>query len=95
MTIKTLQTIVDWPSCKDEQPGWSENFIEDYMGLKEDVSQLLEIVNDGLLSPQSGAGSPEGVITANYSLMYVDLTGPNVLYFNPTFGANTGWVSVT
>jgi len=94
VTIDTRQTIADWASCSEEQPAWSDNFVEDYMGSKLDITELLSVLNDGGLSPQSGTGSPEGVVTANYSLMYVDLTGPNVLYFNPTFGADTGWVSV-
>jgi len=45
VTIETLQTIADWASCKDEQPGWSDNFVEDYMGAKSDIEQLIQEVN--------------------------------------------------
>ena len=92
--IDTRQTIYTYGECSDENPQFSENMIEDYMGKKEDIDTLINLLNNGDLSPQSGTGSPEGVVQANYSLLYIDTSGPNVLYFNDTFGATTGWVSV-
>ena len=44
---------------------------------------------------QVGEGSPEGVVTANRSRMYIDkTTGSETLYFNATLGSNTGWLPV-
>jgi len=94
MTIKSSQTINDWGSCSSEQPKWSGNFVDDYMGTKLDVTELLNALNNGFLSPQSGSGSPEGVIVSNYSLLYIDTAGSNQMYFNPVFGQKTGWVTV-
>ncbi len=93
--IRTLQTIEDYQAATSAHPEWPENAIEDYQGTKGDVNKLLEAINNGDLSPQSGSGSPEGVVFANYSLLYVDtaaLPDP-VIYFNPTFNAQTGWVA--
>jgi len=92
--IESLQTISDYGTCKDEHPEWSDNAKEDYQQKHDDIQLLIDLLNDGELSPQSGTGSPEGVVTANYSLTYFDLAGPNVQYFNPTFGEDTGWVIV-
>lgn len=93
--INSQQTVADWTDCQTEHPKWSQNSIEDYMQLKEDVVQLIAFVNNSEenLSPQSGTGSPEGVVTANISKMYVDTAVPT-LYFNDTIGANTGWVAL-
>ena len=73
---------------------------EDYLHLKRDYQNLLNgynvllnAVNEGDFSPLSGPGSPEGVYTANYSLLYVDTVGA-ALYYNPTYGAKTGWVAL-
>ncbi len=93
--IKTLQTIEDFQSAKETHPGWSENAIEDYQGLKLDVDRLLAAVNDGRLSPQTGTVTPEGTVFANYSGFYIDTADSNKLYFNPTFNAQTGWVTTT
>ena len=40
-----------------------------------------------------GTGSPEGVVTANQSLKYIDSAVPTE-YYNPVAGANTGWVAL-
>ena len=92
--IVSAQTITDYGECGDEHPEWSDNAIEDYQQKFDDIQLLIGLLNDGELSPLSGTGSPEGVETANYSLTYFDLAGPNVQYFNPTFGDLTGWVIV-
>lgn len=89
--IKSRQVIESYADCKAQHPRWTDHAVEDYQALKDDINRLLEALNNGDLSPQSGAGSPEGVVTANYSLLYVDTSVPN-LYFNPTFGADTGWI---
>jgi len=90
--IETLQTIQDYQAAAEAHPKWSENAIEDYQGLKDDVNRILDTINNGGLSPQSGTGSPEGIVFANFSLLYVDTAVPT-LYFNPIFNAQTGWVA--
>lgn len=78
-----------------------ERLNEDYLQLKNDydnlvngVSVIISAINSGEFSPLSGTGSPEGVETANYSLMYID-TATNDIYYNTTFGADTGWTVTT
>jgi len=94
MSIKTLQTIIDFQTCAAEHPKWSQNAIEDYQGKAQDIDTVVELINNGDLSPLSGSGSPEGVVTANYSLMYVDTDAVATLFFNPVFEANTGWIAL-
>ena len=91
--IDSLQTITDDGECRSEHPKWSDNAIEDYMSKFRDIETLFNLVNNGDLSPQFGTGSPEGVVTANYSLKYIDTAVPTE-YFNETFGADTGWVAL-
>jgi len=92
--IKTLQTIQDYQAAFDAHSEWSEDAIEDYQGLKGDINKILDAINNGNLSPQSGSGSPEGIVFANYSLLYIDLAAAPTpdIYFNPLFNAQTGWV---
>lgn len=45
------------------------------------------------INTPSGTGSPEGVVTATRTNLYVE-TGTGQLWHNPTFGANTGWVQI-
>jgi len=93
--IKTLQTINDYQAAFNAHSKWSEDAIQDYQGLKGDINKILNAINNGDLSPQSGSGSPEGTVFANYSLLYIDLTAaPDpVIFFNPTFNEKTGWVA--
>ncbi len=93
MTISSLQTIVDFSTCKDEHSEWSPNAIEDYQAKYEDLNNVFNLVNNGSLSPQFGTGSPEGLVTANYSLLYIDTAVPT-MYFNESFEADTGWVAL-
>ena len=72
----------------------------DYFELKRDneflraaLLELIGMVQDGDFGPQFGTGSPEGVVEANYSLLYVD-TGASVLYFNDSYGSDTGWTAL-
>ena len=90
MTIKTQQTFEDFATCADEHSEWSTNAIEDYQGKGADINEIIGLVNNGDLSSLSGSGNPEGVVTANYSLFYVD-TNVSALYFNEEFEADTGW----
>lgn len=56
--INTLQTIVDFADCLGEHDKWSENAIEDYMGLKSDIDRLLQAVNNS---------GPEAIISLSLS----------------------------
>lgn len=98
--IKSRQTIDTYADCRAEHPSWPDNAIEDYMALKADIDSLIEFSNNlessidnGDFSPQFGTGSPNGVVTANYSLKYIDTSAPTE-YYNPTFGSDTGWVAL-
>jgi len=91
--INSNQTIEDWGECNKEHPSWSENSVEDYMEIKADILNFINLINNGALSPQFGTGSPEGVVTSNYSLKYIDTAIPTE-YYNPTFGSDTGWVAL-
>jgi len=57
---------------------------------------LCQIGNSAAISGAgnfSGAGSPEGVVTANAGATYVD-TATGSLYWKRTSGVNTGWVVI-
>jgi len=71
----------------------NEDRARDYLYMKNDVRDLIDAANSGQFSPLIGAGSPEGAVAANYSLKYIDTTGPTE-YYNSTVGATTGWVAL-
>lgn len=58
------------------------------------IEEITRITN--LNTPIQGTGSPEGVVVANVSQMYMDLAGisENVLYIKQTGIGNTGWMLV-
>ena len=72
-----LRSMVDWP----------DELIEDWLELIRSVNLLLA---GGV---QDGTVNPNGNVTANFSKLYVDTTGPT-LYYNETIGADTGWVAL-
>lgn len=93
-TLQRLRTLPDIASASKSVKD------EDYFQLKRDydnlvnaISEVLVAINDGYFGPQLGTGSPEGAIAANYSLLYID-TDVNQLHYNPTYGANTGWIAL-
>ena len=91
--IKSRQVIDSYSECREQHPRWSDQAIEDYQATKQDINNFIDLANSGAFSPQFGTGSPEGVVTANYSLLYIDTAVPT-MYYNETFGANTGWTVV-
>lgn len=91
--IDLIKTIEDYGSCFDEHGDWSDNSVEDYMGLKDALDQIISAFNDGDISPQFGTGSPEGIVTSNYSLKYIDTAVPTE-YYNETFESDTGWIAL-
>lgn len=92
----SLQRLTTLSDISSAQKGVKD---EDYFQLKRDyqnlvnaVSALLVAINGGEFSPIYGSGSPEGVVTANYSQWYVNSDSAQV-YFNPTYGEKTGWIA--
>lgn len=55
------------------------------------IEELTRIVN--LNTPIQGAGSPEGVVAAEVTQMYMDTSGASesVLYIKQSGSGNTGW----
>lgn len=93
-SLQKLITLSDISSA--QKPAKDEDYFQlkrDYQNLINAVTALLVAIDGGEFSPITGAGSPEGVITANYSLLYVD-TDVNQLHYNPTYGAKTGWIAL-
>lgn len=66
--------------------GWPDHLINDYQGFKQDVQNLY--------IPQSGTDAdPNGIYEANFNGIYFD-TGTPGMWYNPTPGADTGWVQI-
>lgn len=98
--INSQQIIEGDEECRMHHEKWSETALRDYQGKKSDIDSLIGSVNalnnlldTGALSPQFGAGSPEGVVSANFSLKYIDTSVPTE-YYNQTLGSITGWVAL-
>lgn len=91
--INNSQTIFSSSDCLAEHPDWSQVAVDDYASIGEGVALIFDLINNGDLSPQVGTGNPNGIVTANYSLKYIDTSGPTE-YYNPTFGENAGWVAL-
>ena len=97
MILESRQVIVDYQDASDSISFKNENGVEDYMALKADVSQLIDLINIGEYEPQFGVGSPEGVVTSNSNRTYYDTTlapASVTMYVNLTVGVNTNWIGV-
>lgn len=93
-SLQKLITLSDIASA--HKPVKDEDYFQlkrDYQNLVNAVTALLTAINGGEFSPLSGSGSPEGVIAANYSLLYID-TDVNQLHYNPNYGEATGWIAL-
>ena len=65
-----------------EKLGWPLSLIDDYQGLKRE------------LSPQSGTDTdPNTIYRSNLNKTYFDTVTPS-MWFNPTVGAITGWIQI-
>lgn len=65
-----------------EKLGWPQSLIDDYQGLKRE------------LSPQSGTEpNPNTIYRSNLNQTYFDVTTP-AMWFNPTVGKLTGWIQI-
>lgn len=90
------QVLNSYQSITLAVPSAKPEFIRDYYAIKEEL-KLLKVAKSGE-SPQQGVGDPNGVITANSSMLYFDMTGAPTLvsmYFNPVIGALLGWIPVS
>ena len=93
-SLQKLITLSDIASA--QKPAKDEDYFQlkrDYQNLVNAVTALLVAVNGGEFSPLSGSGDPNGVVSANYSLLYID-TDANQLHYNPIYGADTGWIAL-
>lgn len=91
--IDSDQTITSHGELRLSTKGWNEQLIEDYQGKFSDIIRLLALVNNGELSPILGTGNPNGVVTSNYSLKYIDTAVPTE-YYNTAIGLDTGWIAL-
>lgn len=82
MTVNLFIENPDISYADLEREGWSQALIDDYQAFKR------------LSVPQKGSESdPNGVYRANLNGMYVDTVTPS-LWYNPTNGADTGWIQL-
>jgi hypothetical protein len=93
-SLQKLITLSDISSA--QKPVKDEDYFQlkrDYQNLVNAVTAMLTAINGGEFSPIIGIGSPEGVVTSNHSLQYID-ENTNQQYYNPTYGASTGWIAL-
>lgn len=91
--IDSQQSVLQYSDIESYYKFNSEHTIDDFLAMKRDLLEVVQLINSGEFTPLSGAGSPEGLITSNSSKQYVDTSVPT-LYFNDTIGVNTGWVAL-
>jgi len=90
--INSKQTIYSYNEVDEFFPF---GIARDYMGLKQDLNDILRIINNNELSPQFGSGSPEGVVASNLNKTYFDTSGTDaVMYINESTNSKTGWQQV-
>ena len=97
MIIESRQIILEYDDARQNISFKNENGVEDYMALKDDVAELINLINIGEYEPQFGVGSPEGVVTSNSNRTYYDTTlapASVIMYINQTVGSDTGWIGV-
>jgi hypothetical protein len=96
MTITSRQLALQYADIRQLYKLTDDNAIEDFAALKEDVANLIELMNDNS-KPLFGVGSPEGVTAANNSLIYFDTTNEPVsvaMWTNKIVGGKTGWLQI-
>ena len=96
MTITSRQIAVEYSEIRQFYKFKDENAVEDFAAMKEDIFNLIELMNNNS-QPLFGVGSPEGVTAANNSLIYFDTTNEpaNITMFaNKTIGEKTGWLQI-
>lgn len=66
-----------------ERQGFAQSFINDYQGFKQ------------AMKVQTGTDAdPNGLYVATISGYYVKTNAPTGLWFNPSPGADTGWIQL-
>jgi len=83
--LQKPSSLTSIPDAND--PQWKDNLVRA-------VNYCLE--NVALNTPITGAGSPEGVVTANITQRYMDTSGVagSILYIKQSGSGNTGWILV-
>jgi len=73
------------PDAND--PQWKDNLVR---------AVNYNLQHSSLNAPITGAGSPEGVVTANITQRYMDTLGVagSILYIKQSGSGNTGWILV-
>jgi hypothetical protein len=90
--INSKQTIF---SYGEVDSFFTFDIARDYMGMKQDLNDLLGIVNNKQFEPQFGEGNPEGSITSNAGRLYFDTSGSDaVMYVNKSINSKTEWLKV-
>ena len=95
--ITSRQLALEYSDIRGLYKLKDDNAVEDMAALKADIAALINIINTGDLVPIQGVGSPEGVVTSNSSLTYIDTTSAPTsvtMYINESIGESTGWVQV-
>lgn len=90
------QTLISYKSIELAIPSAKSEFIRDYSAIKDELTAVQRLTES--LKPLFGAQTPEGNVTSNNSLTYIDTTNSPVsvdMYFNAVVGVDTGWVIVT
>lgn len=76
-------------------PSIQRNDLATIQGINERTIRYLENLSRAIAdsTPLTGSGSPNGVVNANSSRQYIDLTA-NTQWINtaPAYGQKTGWV---
>ena len=95
--ITTRQSAVEYSDIRELYKLKDDNAVEDMAALKADIAALINIINTGDLVPIQGVGSPEGIVTSNSSLTYIDTTlepASVTMYVNQSINSTTGWIPV-
>jgi hypothetical protein len=96
MTITSRQIALEYSDIRGFYKFKDENAVEDFAAMKEDIFNLIELMNDNS-KPLFGVGSPEGSVAANNSLIYFDTTNEpaNItMWANKIVGGKTGWLQI-
>ena len=92
MKINSQQNVTDYSEVNNFFP---DNITDDYMAIKRDLLNLIDLVNNGEFSPKFGNGSPEGVVVSNSNRTYFDMSNDKaIMYVNVNAGVDTGWKEV-
>ena len=95
--ITSRQLAIEYSDIRELYKLKDDNAVEDMAALKADIASLINIINTGDLVAIQGVGSPEGIVTSNSSLTYIDTTlAPTsvTMYINQSINSKTGWIPV-